>query len=174
MKIPWVLAALVWLGASGCQSQCQEENECLQPDQCSGAPNLQRYTLSSGQYRIEQSDVGHDGCLIGRRNADLNGLAVDLTADGATDQISVRIGNGLDLGSGARNPQPSCNSFTLSHGGVAGNIGGCTYTAAFSSQLILMDNNTFYLSITEEHNDLQGTCPISEKSCTLLYGAMVH
>src|SRR5688572_19344909 len=169
MKIPWVFAALVWLGGSGCQSQCQQENECLAPDQCSGAPNLQRYALSGGQYRVEQSDVGLDGCLIGRRNADLNGLAVDLLADDATGQISVRIGNNIDLGSGARNPQPDCNAFTLTLSGMAGNIGGCMYTAVFSSQLILMDNNAFYLSITEEHNDLQGTCPIPEKSCTILY-----
>lgn len=170
----FVAAALLWAGAAGCQSQCTEESGCLEPDQCSGAPNLQRYELVSGQYRVEQSDVGYDGCMIGRRNADLNGLAVDLTADGAAGSIAVRIGNSIDLGTGVRNPQPSCNSFTLAGSGAPGNIGGCIYTAVFSSQLILTESNAFYLSITEEHKDLQGSCAVTGTSCMLLYGATVR
>lgn len=166
-----IAAALLW--TAGCQSQCKEGSDCLEPNQCSGAPNLQRYDLTSGQYRVEQSDVGHDGCLIGRRSGDLNGLAVDLTVDDG-GSIAVHIGNNIDLGRGARNPQPSCNSATLSASGALGNIGGCTYTAVFSSQLILSERNTFYLSITEEHNDLQGTCATTGSSCIILYGAQVR
>lgn len=167
-----VAALLGWVG--GCKPQCTDGNECLEPGQCSGAPNLQRYELAGGQYRVEASDVGYDGCMLGRRTADLNGLAVDLTADDAAGSIAVRIGNTIDLGSGMRNAQPSCNSFTLTASGAPGNLGGCTYTAVFSSQLILSGRNAFYLSITEEHKELQGNCAVTGTSCILLYGATVR
>jgi hypothetical protein len=164
-------AAMLFLGASGCEKQCHEANDCLEANQCNGAPNLQRYTLTSGTYRVAQSDVGLDGCRIGRRNGDLNGLAVEITVDEAADTMAARIGNNIDLGSGKRNPQPGCNSATLSQSGVQGNIGGCTFSAAYSSQLILLANDQFYLSITEDHTELNGSCPISTKSCLLIYGA---
>ena len=172
MRGAYALLASLILWGSGCHPSCSDDNDCLLPGQCNGGVNLQRYAIPSGHYVISQSAVGLDQCKIGRRSGDWNGLTAELESNDASDQVALRISNGVDLGSGARNPQPNCNSATLT-ASSAQKMNSCNYTASFSTQLVIGASGQLYLSITEQHNSLSSGCVIPG-SCIMLYDATLQ